>query len=63
MLIAINSVLSQLKWRWFEEKPRPLEHLDAYDAASRGPWSSLRLIYVIARPYVAIQVLSLPKLT
>ncbi|KAF6814700.1 hypothetical protein CSOJ01_03923 [Colletotrichum sojae] len=42
--IPVAEGLSQCKWNWFKQKPRPLSDLDLFDQASRGPWGSLSLM-------------------
>ena len=46
MLVIVTEGLSQLKWGWFRKR-RPLQHLARYDAASRGPWASLKLLWTL----------------
>ncbi|OTA98707.1 hypothetical protein M426DRAFT_28217 [Hypoxylon sp. CI-4A] len=46
MILVLGECLSQLKWSWFTQ-PRPLDHIEHYDNASRGPWGSLGLLWVI----------------
>lgn len=41
MMLVVSACLSQLKWRHFQRRPRPLSHLQVFDDASRGPWGSL----------------------
>lgn len=45
MLLPIAEVLSQLKWCWFVGRQRPLLDFERFDAASRGPWGSLRVLF------------------
>ncbi|KAB2572324.1 hypothetical protein DBV05_g9020 [Lasiodiplodia theobromae] len=40
MLLPVMECISQLKWRYFWTGKRPLVELEAFDAASRGPWGS-----------------------
>lgn len=44
LMLPVGSVISQMKWIWFEE-PRTLNDLQTFESASRGPWGSLRLIW------------------
>ncbi|KAI0018414.1 hypothetical protein F4780DRAFT_522817 [Xylariomycetidae sp. FL0641] len=44
MMVPIASCLSQLKWDHFHYRSNPLDHLQIYDDASRGPWGALLLI-------------------
>ncbi|KAI0887799.1 uncharacterized protein GGS22DRAFT_89249 [Annulohypoxylon maeteangense] len=46
MIMVLGECLSQLKWSWFT-KPRPLDHMEHYDNASRGPWGSVKLLWAI----------------
>jgi hypothetical protein len=41
MLVQITSVISPLKWHHYHTTPQPLNHLELYDQASRGPLVSL----------------------
>ncbi|KAK3328723.1 hypothetical protein B0H66DRAFT_491 [Apodospora peruviana] len=55
LLLSLAEVISQEKWLWFR-RPRPLQHLEAFDLASRGVWGSLKLIlvaYSSAVPFLA----------
>jgi hypothetical protein len=40
VLVALTGGLSQLEWNHFEETGGTLDHLQYFDAASRGPWGS-----------------------
>lgn len=44
-VVAVTEGVSQLKWNWFAEKPRPLNDLEIFDQASRGPWGSIRSLF------------------
>ncbi|KAI1109789.1 hypothetical protein F5Y14DRAFT_431108 [Nemania sp. NC0429] len=44
MTVSTASCLSQLKWDHFQYHSNPLDHLQIYDDASRGPWGSLLLL-------------------
>ncbi|KFY56201.1 hypothetical protein V496_06756 [Pseudogymnoascus sp. VKM F-4515 (FW-2607)] len=44
LMLPVASSLSQLKWVWFNEKPRPLADFEIFDSASRGSWGSLLLL-------------------
>ncbi|KAI1410106.1 hypothetical protein F5Y13DRAFT_168346 [Hypoxylon sp. FL1857] len=46
MILVLGQCLSQLKWSWFTQ-PRPLDHIEHYDNASRGPWGSFGLLWAI----------------
>ncbi|KAK1639784.1 hypothetical protein BDP81DRAFT_391846 [Colletotrichum phormii] len=44
LLVPLGSSISQLKWRHLLLKAQPLEHLQLFDNASRGPWGSILMI-------------------
>lgn len=46
MLFSVSNCLSQLKWRHFQTRPagKPLNHLEDFDEASRGPLGSLLML-------------------
>ncbi|KAI0430193.1 hypothetical protein F5Y09DRAFT_356272 [Xylaria sp. FL1042] len=44
MMVPVASCLSQLKWRHFISRPRPLDQFQVMDDASRGPWGSFILL-------------------
>lgn len=44
LMVPIASVVSQMKWIWFEE-PRNLANLQSFDKASRGPWGAANLMW------------------
>ncbi|KAK7937402.1 uncharacterized protein PG986_014270 [Apiospora aurea] len=44
LALPAASVISQMKWVWFEE-PRRLADLQTFDRASRGPWGALQLVW------------------
>ncbi|KAF2826461.1 hypothetical protein CC86DRAFT_467157 [Ophiobolus disseminans] len=44
LLVPVAVCLSQLKWTYFEE-PRELEHMQAFDDASRGPWGAVVFLW------------------
>ncbi|KAL7626788.1 hypothetical protein AAE478_003562 [Parahypoxylon ruwenzoriense] len=46
MVLILGECLSQLKWSWFR-KPRPLDHMERYDNASRGPWGAFELLWTL----------------
>jgi len=45
LLLPVGQVLGQLKWIWFHQRARRLDHLQTFDDASRGPWGALQLLY------------------
>lgn len=50
MLLPIAEGLSQLKWLYYwttRSKYRPLDEIEAFDDASRGPWGSLLIFFCI----------------
>ena len=40
LLFPLAECLGQLKWVYFENKAKPLNHMQVFDGASRGPWGS-----------------------
>ncbi|KAI0815971.1 hypothetical protein GGR55DRAFT_631245 [Xylaria sp. FL0064] len=44
MMVPVASCLSQLKWKHFTSRPRPLDQFQVMDDASRGPWGSFMLL-------------------
>lgn len=46
ILLVVAAGLGQLKWMWFR-RARPLTDLVRYDMASRGPWGSMRLLWIL----------------
>ncbi|KAK4188175.1 hypothetical protein QBC35DRAFT_209199 [Podospora australis] len=45
MMVPVASCLGELKWQYFAQtKARPLNHLQIFADASRGPWESLVLL-------------------
>ncbi|KAI1612411.1 hypothetical protein EDD36DRAFT_418581 [Exophiala viscosa] len=44
LMIVLAAAIRQEKWLWFIGKPRPLDAVDSFEEASRGPYGSLRLI-------------------
>ncbi|KAI1746972.1 hypothetical protein F4782DRAFT_552818 [Xylaria castorea] len=44
MTVSTASCLGQLKWDHFQYRPNPLDHIQIYDDASRGPWGSFLLL-------------------
>ena len=51
LLVPIASCIGQLKWTWFQKKPRSLINLEQYDQASRGPEGSMKLLFRYPKPY------------
>lgn len=47
IMLPVAEGISQLKWIHFGTKKRPLNELEAFDDASRGPWGSLMLLWKI----------------
>ncbi|KAI3316630.1 hypothetical protein HD806DRAFT_552157 [Xylariaceae sp. AK1471] len=45
LLVPVTSCISQLKWRHFSLGPRPLNQLQLFDDASRGPWGSAVMMF------------------
>lgn len=57
LMLPVASSLSQLKWVWFNEKPRPLADFEIFDSASRGFWGSLLLLGKLRSMSVALGLL------
>lgn len=50
MLLAVAAGMSQLKWHHFQGgPPRPLQELDVFDEASRGPWGAMAFLWRMRR--------------
>ncbi|KAF2099841.1 hypothetical protein NA57DRAFT_75345 [Rhizodiscina lignyota] len=47
LLVSVQSCLGQLKWVWFQ-RDRPLDELEVFDEASRGPEGSVKLLWKMA---------------
>ncbi|GKT51044.1 uncharacterized protein ColSpa_11225 [Colletotrichum spaethianum] len=47
IVAAVAEIIGQIKWTWFAEKTRPLQHLQDFDAASRSVLGSIRLLGVV----------------
>lgn len=45
MMVPITGCLSQLKWEQHFCRPNPLNRLQIFDEASRGPWGSFVMLY------------------
>ncbi|KAK7985668.1 hypothetical protein PG988_003290 [Apiospora saccharicola] len=46
LMIPVVSCISQLKWGHFVGASNPLDHLQRFDDASRGPWGALRFLTI-----------------
>ena len=44
MILPVAETISQLKWCWFWQQPRPVRDFESFDGASRGPWGSLTML-------------------
>lgn len=44
LLYPIAECIGQLKWTYFE-RPRPLDRMEVFDGATRGPWGSLIFLW------------------
>ncbi|KAI0104250.1 hypothetical protein GGR51DRAFT_572717 [Nemania sp. FL0031] len=63
LLVPIAACISQLKWRHFLLRSRPLDHLQQFDEASRGPWGSATMIYSLLFQTRSLVVLFLAATT
>ncbi|KAI1196960.1 hypothetical protein F5X97DRAFT_324884 [Nemania serpens] len=48
----VAEVISFKKWGWFDSA-HPLQHLEKFDAASRGVWGSIQLLFLTYKPHMA----------
>ncbi|KAK8023594.1 hypothetical protein PG993_011660 [Apiospora rasikravindrae] len=48
MMLSVASCISQLKWGHFSQQPRKLVDLETFDEASRGPWGSATLLWLLS---------------
>ncbi|PPJ50404.1 hypothetical protein CBER1_06978 [Cercospora berteroae] len=44
MLMVVAQCIGQLKWLYFAQRPHPLQHIEIFDDASRGPLGSAKLL-------------------
>lgn len=44
---VVAEIIGQIKWTWFMERTRPLQHLQTFDQASRSTLGSVRLVVII----------------
>jgi len=56
LLVAVAEGISQLKWIYFRERRHRLYDLQVFDEASRGPWGSLQLLWVLRLQAVVASV-------
>ncbi|KXH54133.1 hypothetical protein CSAL01_11055 [Colletotrichum salicis] len=47
IVAAVAEIIGQIKWTWFAEKTRPLQHLQDFDAASRSILGSTKLLAML----------------
>lgn len=47
LLLSVSECISQSKWSWYLDGPRPLEDLDIFDKASRGASGGLQLLWKV----------------
>lgn len=45
MMVPVAACVSQMKWDHFYHRANPLDHLQLYDDASRGPYGSFMLLF------------------
>ncbi|KAK2755402.1 hypothetical protein CKAH01_01294 [Colletotrichum kahawae] len=48
-----TEVIGQSKWEWLET-PRPLRHFEHLDNAGRGAWGSIKFLFFVSKPTLAI---------
>ncbi|MCJ1468708.1 hypothetical protein MMC07_007338 [Pseudocyphellaria aurata] len=52
---VVGATISQSKWLWYrQEKPRPLQDLQLFDDASRGPWGAAGLLFSLRARHLAL---------
>ncbi|KAK1834034.1 hypothetical protein QBC39DRAFT_253404, partial [Podospora conica] len=46
IIFSVSAVIGQLKWDWYEHEgvPHPLDDMEAFDGASRGPLGATKLL-------------------
>jgi hypothetical protein len=44
LLVPTAEALGQLKWDWYQSKPKKMMDFEILDSASRGPWGSMMLL-------------------
>ncbi|KAI1128314.1 hypothetical protein F5Y10DRAFT_177003 [Nemania abortiva] len=49
---VVAEVISYKKWGWFDTT-HPLQHLEKFDAASRGVWGAIQLLFITYKPHMA----------
>ncbi|KAK1978592.1 hypothetical protein LZ30DRAFT_598818 [Colletotrichum cereale] len=47
IVAAVAEIIGQIKWTWFAEQSRPLQHLQDFDGASRSVLGSMKLLAVL----------------
>ncbi|KAK1957292.1 hypothetical protein LY78DRAFT_663757 [Colletotrichum sublineola] len=47
IVAAVAEIIGQIKWTWFAEQSRPLQHLQDFDGASRSVLGSMHLLGVL----------------
>ncbi|KAK1460106.1 hypothetical protein CMEL01_03105 [Colletotrichum melonis] len=47
IVAAVAEIIGQIKWTWFAEQTRPLQHLQDFDAASRSILGSTKLLAML----------------
>ncbi|KAJ8123657.1 hypothetical protein ONZ43_g450 [Nemania bipapillata] len=52
LAFVVAEVISYKKWGWFDTT-HPLQHLDKFDAASRGIWGAIQLLFITYKPHMA----------
>jgi hypothetical protein len=54
LMVPVVTCISQLKWRHYLRGSHPLNHLELYEEASRGPWGSLVMLWLLkCKPVLA----------
>lgn len=51
LAVPVEACISQAKWHWFAQRPRPLMDLEHFDDASRGPVGAFKLMFGVKCRY------------
>ena len=52
IMAVVGASISQSKWLWYKLQSRPLQDIQMFDAATRGPWGSVALLFSVNVRYV-----------
>ncbi|KAL5342254.1 hypothetical protein BJX70DRAFT_410909 [Aspergillus crustosus] len=54
IIVSCSEALGQLKWVWFSQKAQPIQELRTFDAASRGAYGAVELIWRLRARHFAV---------